>query len=266
MRLKQIAVIAMSCVLVFALYLVRNKPVQESPFENFITEARDSLTSSELATIASVEEEASGSEQVGAQLRNLEQAWDSVGNKAVSAMYAYRIALKERSLLAWKHSGEQLTEAFRYAREKRMSPNLIHFFSVKATESFQNALSINEEDIDARIGLAIAFTDGEQEVMKGVQLLLEVIEQEPDNIRANQILGRCSMISGQYEKAIDRLETVLEQEPENVEALYYLGEAYNGLGQAEMALDYYERAQQFAEEPAISNDIGNKIKKLKNKN
>ena len=80
------------------------------------------------------------------------------------------------------------------------------------------------------MALAAALIEGAGETMQGLQLLLGIIRERPDDIPANLMLGRLAIQSGQFDKAVGRFETVLKQEANNTEAMYFLAEAYKGKG------------------------------------
>ena len=99
--------------------------------------------------------------------------------------------------------------------------------------------------------------------MQGVQRLLKITEKDPNNLQANLMLGRLSVTSGQYDKAVARLEKVVAQAPENTEALYFLAEAYKGHGDTEKAIKTFERCKQLVNDPAFSKEIDNYINSFK---
>jgi cytochrome c-type biogenesis protein CcmH/NrfG len=105
------------------------------------------------------------------------------------------------------------------------------------------------------MALAASYIEGTGETMQGVQLLLGVTREKPNNIQANLMLGRLSIQSGQFDKALGRFETVLKQEPENTEALYFLAETYKGKGNKEKAIELFEKCKKVVNKPQFSKDI-----------
>ena len=99
--------------------------------------------------------------------------------------------------------------------------------------------------------------------MAGVTILLDVIKKDPDNIRAGLTLGRLSLVSGQFEKAIQRLDHILKLEPDNTEALLYLAGVYEQTNQKQKAIQYYERCRDLSENPETSQKIDIYLQKLK---
>jgi len=141
---------------------------------------------------------------------------------------------------------------------------LAKFAVTKAAECYQKASDLNPEDLDLKINLASAHMEGGEQVMQGVQILLAIIEKHPDHIPANLILGRYGIVSGQYDKAVARLEKVVKLDPKNSEAFFYLAEAYNALGRKEDAVKTFEQCKKLVNDPGFSAEIDQYIEKIKN--
>ncbi len=130
---------------------------------------------------------------------------------------------------------------------------------------YEKVLEADPENTDAKINMAVAYMEGStSNVMKGVMLLREITDNDPDNITANLILGRYGIISGQYDRAVQRLEKVLLTDSMNVEAYLYLAEAYEGLGNIPKAIEMLEQCKLHVKSPEFSDEIGKYIDKLKN--
>lgn len=141
---------------------------------------------------------------------------------------------------------------------------LAHYAMEASISAYKKASEINPENIDYKISLASAIMELGEEVMQGVQILLGIIEKNPDHIPANLILGRYGIISGQYDKAIQRLEKVVKLDPTNTEAYFYLAEAYNGIGRKQDAIETFEQCKKLVNDPGFSAEIDNYIQKIKN--
>ena len=53
--------------------------------------------------------------------------------------------------------------------------------------------------------------------MKGIQILLSVVRKDSNNMKAQTMLGIGGSISGQYDKAVERLQKVVKAQPDNLE-------------------------------------------------
>lgn len=148
---------------------------------------------------------------------------------------------------------------------EQTDPGAKLYFSNEAVKAYKKALELNPKDLDLKVRLASAYMDGTNQVMNGVTLLLEVLEDEPDNLDANLILGRYGIVSGQFEKALTRLNTVIRQDTSIAEAYLYRAEALNGLGRSEEAIADFEKCKALLDNPQLENEIDIFIKELKNK-
>lgn len=143
------------------------------------------------------------------------------------------------------------------------APSVMMWEAQQAIGCFDEALAINPNNDTTRLALASGYIDGTGEVMKGVGILREITAKDPNHIPANLMLGRMSIQSGQFDKAVMRYETVLKQDPNNREALYFGAEAYKGKGDKAKAIELLEQCKKVVNNPAFSRDIDNYIKTFK---
>jgi tetratricopeptide (TPR) repeat protein len=80
------------------------------------------------------------------------------------------------------------------------------------------------------------------------------------------MLGRFGIVSGQFDKAIARLEKVLYLRPQNSEALLLLAEAYNSKGDKSKAIEFLERCKKTVSNPELKKEIENHIKNINKPN
>ena len=145
------------------------------------------------------------------------------------------------------------------------SVSLNNYLNAQAVTSYEKALEINPENTDAKIGLAVTYLETSTEnVMKGVLLLRDITDNDPGNITANLLLGRYGIVSGQFDKAVQRLEKVLSVDSTNAEAYLYLAEAYEGMGKKDQAIRMLEKCRELVKTPGFSDVITQYIEKLKN--
>lgn len=133
---------------------------------------------------------------------------------------------------------------------------------------FEKALALNPEDDELKIGLGSAYVFGKgksgdpQQTMKGIQELLSVVRKDSNNMRAQLILGIGGSISGQYDKAIERLLKVAIAQPNNLEAIIFLADTYAAKGEKTEAVKWYEISKKLANDPAYTKEVDNRIKML----
>jgi tetratricopeptide (TPR) repeat protein len=161
------------------------------------------------------------------------------------------------------HSEKKLNFAGQFFMEllrHEENPSVQMWEAQQAIDCFNGALAINPDNDTTKIALASGYIDGTREVMKGVGILREIVAKKPDDIPANLVLGRMSIQSAQYDKAIGRFETVLKLEPENREALYFLAVAYKEKGDTKKAKELLEQCKKLVNNPEFSKEIDNYIK------
>ncbi len=156
-------------------------------------------------------------------------------------------------------SPKKLTFAGRFflnlvASQPEDSPSVRMWNAQQAVALFEKANSLSPSD-SSKIDLASAYIEGTGETMQGVQLLLGVVREDPNNVSALLMLGRLAIQSGQWDKAIERFTHVLQQDPQNTEALYFVAEAYKGKGDRTKAVEYFERAKKVVNNPEFSRDV-----------
>ena len=138
----------------------------------------------------------------------------------------------------------------------------------EARSLFQRSLLLNPSNDSAKIGLGSAFIFGSpasdpQQLMQGIQQILEVARRDSTNMYAQLMLGIGGVVSGQLDKSIERLQKVVRFEPGNVEAVLTLAEAYERKGDKSDALKWYEASKQLITNPAIIKEIDQHIQTLK---
>ena len=58
--------------------------------------------------------------------------------------------------------------------------------------------------------------------MQGIMMLRGILDEDPQNEKALFNMGRLSMVSGQFEIAIQRFETLVKYHPDNIDGQYGL--------------------------------------------
>ncbi len=132
----------------------------------------------------------------------------------------------------------------------------------EAEDCFQRALALAPDNDTPKIGLATC-TIAMGETMKGVGMLREITQKEPNNIPANMLLGQLSIQSGQLDKAIGRFETIVQNDPKNADAMLYLAETYEKKGDKAKAAEWYEKTKQVVDNEALKANIDKHINELK---
>lgn len=133
---------------------------------------------------------------------------------------------------------------------------------LQAEDCFERASKLAPDNDTPKIGLATCYI-AKGETMKGVGLLREITQKEPNNIPANMLLGQLSIQSGQLDKAIARFETIIKIDPKNADAMLYLAETLEKKGDKAKAIEWYEKTKLIVDNPEFRENVDKHINSLK---
>lgn len=136
--------------------------------------------------------------------------------------------------------------------------------ALQAKDLFERSLKINPDNDSAKVGLGACFLFGDISAtpMEGILKIREVAEKDSTNMYAQMMLIQGSLISGQYDKAINRLQMVNRHEPANVEAIVLLADIYDRTGDKANAVIWYRKSLQYIKQPEARKEIEKRIKDL----
>jgi lipopolysaccharide biosynthesis regulator YciM len=80
----------------------------------------------------------------------------------------------------------------------------------------------------------------------------------------NMELGRFSVMSGQYDKAIERFIVVLQKDSLNLQAHFLLAESYMAVGDTLQSVEVLRRTQGLTGDPVLDNQVRQYIESLTN--
>jgi len=76
------------------------------------------------------------------------------------------------------------------------------------------------------------------------------------------MLGLGDIKSGQYDKAIERLQLVAKKEPDNLQAVFNLAETFERKGDKSNAVAWYRKVENMINVPEAKQEIEQRIKTL----
>ncbi|HUH75247.1 MAG TPA: tetratricopeptide repeat protein [Chitinophagales bacterium] len=197
-------------------------------------------------------------QQKAAAAHDAAHFWESKSS-ILEAYYHSEAAVLENDLEELISSGDQLISEFRNTENAKIKNNLITF----ALRSYEAALKLSPNDLTLKLKAGSAYVEGSIEPMKGITLLREVTNEDPNNVSALILLGRFSIMSGQFDKAKERLDQVLAINPNNAEAIFFMAIAQQGLGNNEKAIELFEACKKLVNNPDFDAEIDGYIKDLK---
>jgi predicted Zn-dependent protease len=178
------------------------------------------------------------------------------------AYYTVKLAQKENTLQDYVQAGDYNSMLMQTAPDEKARK----FLSDNAINCYQKAVNLDSTKTENRIRLAGAYMESGGPPMQGVSILLDIVRKDSTNVDALLMLGRFGIISGQFDKAIARLEKILYLRPQNSEALLLLAEAYNGKGDKNKAVELLERCKKTVSNPEAKKEIENYIQRIKKPN
>ena len=130
----------------------------------------------------------------------------------------------------------------------------------EALQAFERALETDSRSIGARIGIARILAgkvvDGfsssaEQDRARAEQLLLEVLDREPNESMGHAVMGLVRRSDNRLAEARSELETAISLDRNNAFAFRQLGLTMSFLGQPELTIQYIEKALRISPREAL---------------
>lgn len=246
----QWAVVASSIALFFILYFgcetrpndikaletSRALAAESTDINTLLQQAKEGLSGVEAGNILAMESEAGAAPSDSLKeeaLKRLSGEWYRLGFPAISGYYAQEVAELIGTEESWSIAGTTYTICIQQNQE----PKVRDFCTGRAIQAFENAISLNPDEKAHQVNLALAYAANppQDNPMKGVLMLRELNQKEPDNVLVLNALARLALQTGQYGRAIERLERARELQPDNRNTICLLAEAYRGQGDEEKA-------------------------------
>ncbi len=178
-------------------------------------------------------------------MKDLSGFWYQQGVRGLAAHYAEEIAKVQDDAASWSIAGTSYVLCAQVEDSE-----LGEHCRDQAARAFENAISIEPENVDHRINLALSYVYKplEAQPMKGILMLVDLNKQYPDNVPVLVQLARLAIQTSQWEKAEERLGQAIILEPKNLKATCMLPEVYAALGKTELMEEYKLKCKSFSEE------------------
>jgi len=235
----QILVISLSALSTFALYFgfdtksskekveIENleRTGIEIDTEPLIESAKQELSGFDLNEVVMLENQANaadGEAKIDA-LKKLSGKWYRLDKPFIAGSIASEIAEQTGSAESWSIAATTflagISDSDQMVREGSLR---------KAIEALENAISIDPENEQHRVNLALVYAERppQGDPMKGVQMLLSLNQKNPESVLVLNALGRLAIKTGQWERATERLEKANSVDPDNTTTICLLSEVY----------------------------------------
>ncbi len=236
--------------------------VQPASFDSILDACRKQLPVAAQAEVNALDKKVSSipdSAAMAPVFQELAKKWQEQKKMPVAAYYYAKAAKLENSEKNLNFAGQLFLDLVHDAG----SAGVQVWEAQQSVACFKRSQELNPANDTVKMALAAAYIEGTGETMSGVQLLLGIVREKPDNIPANLMLGRLAIQSGQFDKAVQRFETVTKKEPANTEALYFLAEAYKGKGDKAKAIALFEQCKKLVNKPDFTKEIDQYINTFK---
>lgn len=231
--------------------------------EQLIAEAKKALTPAQQARISALENSITRGDLVGQKIAlygQLASFWrDSAGNRLPYVYYLGEKAKLENTEKNLNFAAQSYLEELKSVPD----PAARTWMANEAQTLFSRSLEINPANDSAKVGWGSTFIFGASGApMEGIMKIREVAEKDSTFMYAQFMLGYGAMMTGQYDRAVERLLKVVKNQPGNMEAVFLLGEAYERAGNKTEAVKWYTVGRKSVSNPELLKAIDEKIKTL----
>ena len=244
------------------------KAVKSFDILQFIGEEKKHLSASQLINLSKLENSVTRGD-VNSQLITANTQLANFWKDSVKSFEPYAYYLSEAAKL--DKSEKNLTFAAQLILNNlRAEPDeaKLNWKTAQAIALFEKAIELNPDNDDLKVGLGSCYifgkgrVGGPEETMKGIQQLLSVVRKDSNNMKAQMMLGVGGYVSGQYDKAIERLQKVIKAQPDNIEAIAFLADAYAAKGDKAEAIKWYTISKRLVNDSHYSQEVDERIKGL----
>jgi len=193
--------------------------------------------------------------------RQLASYWqDSLHNQEIAAYYFGESAKLENSEKNINFAARLLLQ---YVTSEE-NPAMQTWLATNAKALFEQSLQINpnNDSVQVELGACYLFGNISSTPMDGILKIKQVTDRNPNNMYAQLMLGLGDIKSGQYDKAIERLQLVAKKEPDNLQAVFNLAETFERKGDKSNAVAWYRKVENMINVPEAKQEIEQRIKTL----
>ncbi|MGN7719423.1 tetratricopeptide repeat protein [Chitinophaga sp. 22620] len=232
-------------------------------FNDLLKKAKEKVPADKLVEITGLENTVVRGDVQTQQItayRQLYTIWDNLNELPIAAHYAAEAAKLE-------NSGKSLTFAanlFLDHLSHTQDAGVRQWEAGKALELLDRAIALepNNDTLKVKKGTLLVISNSTAP-MEGIGILREVAERNPDFLDAQLTLANFSITSGQFDKAIERMEKVLERKPDEPKAMFLLAVAHQSKGENDKAIDLLRQCRKLIKDPALAAEIDEYIKSIK---
>ena len=174
-----------------------------------------------------------------------------------SAYYFEKIALSNPGIQSWSQAGDVYLQAFGLA----LNPVKMEQMAEKARGAYAQVLKYDESNLHAKTSSALTYVNS-QNPMRAITVLREVLDLNPNYIPAILSMGKLSLQSSQFDKAVERFKAVLKIDVNNIDAKIGLSYSYIELGQINDAKALLQEVVVLDIDPIVKEEITKTLNSL----
>ena len=159
---------------------------------------------------------------------------------------------------SWIKAADNYYQAYTLALNQETQRAL----AAKAQEFYGKAIQREPENLEIKTKMAMTYLTSANP-MQGITMLREVLTKDPKNELALFNMGMLSIQSGQYDRAVERLEQLVEINPEHIQGHLLLGVALMNSGEKESARAEFEKVKKMDKDPAVQATVNSYLEDLK---
>ncbi|MCP4521962.1 MAG: tetratricopeptide repeat protein [Cytophagales bacterium] len=156
-----------------------------------------------------------------------------------AAKYFEQLAILENSDKNKLKAGLGIYRAFKVTMNVKSRKEM----GQKALGYFDDLLATRPDWTDLKVKKAVIKVYTETPPMGGINMLKEIIAENPNHVEARITLGEFMLTVQKVEKAIEQFEAVVSVNPENEKALLYLVDSYQSVKNTTKAIKYLDQLE-----------------------
>ncbi|AWO01691.1 hypothetical protein DLD77_08260 [Chitinophaga alhagiae] len=230
-------------------------------FSDLLKKAKEKVPADKLVEITSLENTVVRGDVKSQQIAAYQQLytiWDGLNELPIAAHYAAESAKLENSGKSLTFAANLFLEHLSHTQDAGVRV----WQANTALELLDKAIALEPNNDTLKIKKGALLVSNTGEPMKGIGILREVAERNPDFLDAQLTLANFSITSGQYDKAIERMESVLERHPQEPKALFLLAVAYQSKGDNAKAVELLRQCRKLIKDPSLAAEIDGYIKSI----
>jgi len=219
----------------------RSREIQgeSTSFETLLADAKSRLSPEQSAKVAGMEQQIEDAASEKARIPLLKQLsgwWYDAKNIPVAGGIAEQVALLDNTDTSWSVAGATFYQGLIGTQDA----TLRSFCAEHAVKAFESAASLNPAKVEHRVNLALVYAENPppNNPMQAVLMLRELETKHPESSAVYNALGRLAIKTGQWARAVERLEKAWSLDKNNPNTPCLLAKAYEGMGNIAKSNEY----------------------------